>query len=155
MAEIYYLPSGCNCDNKSSYDESAINAACQQALQLASEKRTVGKDKYPHAYNDYEHFKFDHAKKPYLEFPIMEDGSAYDGSGSPGADRVVIGSIASDYSSAVFCAVITHDGSKSDGFTECKDDTVNQDGRGNYHKRREGRGREPRHDRDLLDRIDL
>lgn len=38
---------------------------------------------------DYEHFKFEHAQKPYLEFPIMDDGSAFDGSESPGADRVV------------------------------------------------------------------
>jgi hypothetical protein len=40
----------------------------------------------------------------------------------------VIGSISNDYSSAVFCAVITHDGSTKNGFTECKDDTVNTDG---------------------------
>lgn len=63
----------------------------------------TGRDKYPHVYNDYEHFNFAHAAKPYLEFPVTTNGSAYDGA-SPGADRIVIGSIASDYSSAVFCA---------------------------------------------------
>lgn len=50
----------------------------------------------PHAYNDYEKFNFSHAKKPYLEFPVLSNGE-YEG-GSPGADRVVIGSIAEDYS---------------------------------------------------------
>jgi hypothetical protein len=65
---------------------------------------------------DYEKFSLQYAKKPYLEFPILESG-AYNDNESPGADRVVIGSIATDYSSAVFCAVITHDGSTKNGFT--------------------------------------
>jgi len=156
MATIYYEPSGCNCANKTDYHRDAINAACTQALRLASEGETVGRDKYPHAYNDYEHFKFDHAQKPYLEFPIMEDGRPYDGESSPGADRVVIGSISTDYSSAVYCAVITHDGQRKNGFTECKDDTVNQDGAGTYDvNRTEGRGREPGPGRKLLDRIEM
>jgi len=81
----------------------------------------------PNVPSDYEHFSFPNAQKPYLEFPILESGAFTDDE-SPGADRVVIGSISSDYSSAVFCAVITHDGSRKNGFTECKDDTVNTDG---------------------------
>ncbi|KAF2085507.1 Ribonuclease/ribotoxin, partial [Saccharata proteae CBS 121410] len=104
-----------------------------------------GKDKYPHAYNDYEHFSFAHAQKPYLEFPVMQ-GKTYDG-GSPGADRIVIGSIAEDYSSAVYCATITHDDSKNNGFTECKDDTMNTRGKGDIAKGREGRK--------LIDKIEL
>ena len=67
---------------------------------------------------------------PYLEFPILSGGEVYTGS-SPGADRVVIGSIAEDYSSATYCAVITHDGQKKNGFAECKDDTLNVRGKGN------------------------
>jgi hypothetical protein len=60
----------------------------------------------------------------------------------------------------VFCAVITHDGSKRNGFTECRDDTVNTSGKGSYEgrERRDGWGREGREEeegRDLLDRIDL
>jgi hypothetical protein len=43
-AEIYYLPSGCDCDG-TNYSQSAIEAACQKALTLASEKKTEGKDK--------------------------------------------------------------------------------------------------------------
>jgi hypothetical protein len=104
--------------------------------------------------SDYEKFQFSHAQKPYLEFPILESGD-YDNQ-SPGADRVVIGSISTDYSSAVFCAVITHDGSTKNGFTECKDDTVNTDGQGTYDtERTKGRGKEPGPGRELLDKIDL
>lgn len=155
MATIYYEPSGCNCDNKTTYDREAINKACTQALTLASEGRTLGRDSYPHAYNDYEHFYFAHAQKPYLEFPILESGT-YSGEESPGADRVVIGSIAEDFQSAVFCAVLTHDGSTKNGFTECKDDTVNTDGKGTYDARGGwGRGREEEPGRRLVEKIEL
>ena len=52
--------------------------------------------------------------------------------------------------------MLTHDGSKRNGFTECKDDTVNQDGLGTFDvNRTKGRGREPGEGRTLLDRIDL
>ncbi|RDW59874.1 putative ribonuclease T1 [Coleophoma cylindrospora] len=155
MATIYYEPSGCNCDNKTTYDKAAINAACTEALKLASEKRTLGRDKYPHVYNDYEKFDFSsHAKKPYLEFPIMANGAKYSGE-SPGADRVIIGSIATDYQSAVYCATLTHDGTTRNGFTECSDDTMNPNGKGSYKRRIEGRGKEPVSGRKLLERIDL
>jgi hypothetical protein len=104
---------------------------------------------------DYEKFSFQHAKKPYLEFPILESG-AYNDNGSPGADRVVIGSIATDYNSAVFYAVIPHDGSTKNWFTERKDDTVNTSGKGTWDtEKTKGRGREPGRGRQLLGRIDL
>jgi len=154
MATIYYEPSGCNCDNKTTYSKSAINAACTQALSLASQGQTIGRDKYPHAYNDYEHFSFPHAQTPYLEFPILESGE-FTGDESPGADRIVIGSISTDYSSAVYCATLTHDGSTKNGFTECKDDTLNTGGKGSYTGKAEGKGREPGPGRELLGRIDL
>ena len=68
----------------------------------------------------------------------------------------MIGSIAQDYQSAVFCAVLTHDGSKRNGFTECKDDTVNTGGQGTYDvEKTKGMGKEPPKGRKLLDRIDL
>jgi hypothetical protein len=88
-----------------------------------------GRERYPHAYNDYEHFSFSHAQAPYLEFPIFAD-EVYDGSNSPGPDRIVIGSISEDYQSAVYCAVITHDGERRNGFAECRDDTLNLRGKG-------------------------
>jgi hypothetical protein len=46
-----YEPEGCNCDNKTEYDRATINAACTQALNLASQGQTLGRDKYPHVYN--------------------------------------------------------------------------------------------------------
>ncbi|MCJ1416056.1 hypothetical protein MMC32_002391 [Xylographa parallela] len=144
MAEIYYEPSGCNCAG-TDYAKADINAAANKALELASQGQTLGRDKYPHVYNDYEHFTFSYAQKPYLEFPIMSD-DVYDGS-SPGADRVVIGSIAEDYSSAIYCAVITHDGETRNGFAECADDTLNLRGKGEY----KAGGKE----RKLLQKIDV
>ena len=114
----------------------------------------------PHAYNDYEKFTFSHAHKPYLEFPIEQNGKVYDGE-SPGADRIVIGSISEDYQSAVFCAVITHDGQKKNGFAECADDTMNVNGKGEYQGHgddEESHGHHHKrhhHNRKLLDRIDM
>lgn len=43
-AEISYLPTGCDCDG-TSYTQAAIETACQEALTLASQKKTEGKDK--------------------------------------------------------------------------------------------------------------
>lgn len=128
MATIYYEPTACNCDG-TDYTKADIDAAATQALTLAKAGKTVGDDKYPHAYNDYEHFNFAHGEAPYLEFPVLQNGTVYDG-GRPGADRIVIGSIAEDYSSAVYCACITHDGQKKNGFAECKDDSMNPRGKG-------------------------
>lgn len=84
-----------------------------------------------------------------MEFPIIA-GSVYDGS-SPGADRVVIGSIAADYSSAVYCAVITHDGQRKNGFAECSDDSMNPRGKGNY----EGQAKKGHQHRKLLEKIEM
>jgi hypothetical protein len=36
---------------KTEYDRAAINSACTQALNLASQGQTIGRDAYPHAYN--------------------------------------------------------------------------------------------------------
>jgi hypothetical protein len=82
-------------------------------------------------------------------------GEVYDGS-SPGADRVIIGSIAEDYSSAIYCAVITHDGQRKNGFAECADDTMNLHGKGVY-RRKEEEGAKPEglFGRKLIGRIDL
>ncbi|KAJ7090521.1 hypothetical protein C8R44DRAFT_648237, partial [Mycena epipterygia] len=44
-------PAGCNCASRTTYNGTDIQAACDQALTLASEGKTVGNDKYPHVYN--------------------------------------------------------------------------------------------------------
>ena len=56
-----------------------------------------------HAYNGYENFNLPHVSKPYSEFP-KKTGVVHNGS-SPGSDRVVIESIASDYSTAVYSSI--------------------------------------------------
>ncbi len=60
--------------------------------------------------------------------------------------------MAEDYSSAVYCAIITHSGSgKRDGFVECKDDTVNPDGEGAWDTSlTEGSGQAPPPELNLL-----
>jgi len=100
------------------YSQTDINNAATAALSYYAEGETVGNDDYPHQYKDYEGFTFS-CSAPYLEFPILS-GSTYSG-GSPGADRVVIGSISSDDSIAQYCAVITHDGESNNDFAECSD----------------------------------
>jgi hypothetical protein len=100
------------------YSQQNIDDAATTALSYYASGETVGNDKYPHQYKDYEGFSF-LCSAPYLEFPILTSG-VYDG-GSPGADRVVIGSISSDDSSAEYCAVITHDGQSDNDFAECSD----------------------------------
>jgi NADH:ubiquinone oxidoreductase subunit K len=137
LAQISSEPSGSNCDGRilylfllslsrielttslgTSYSQSNINDAATAALNYYAQGQTVGDDSYPHQYNDYEGFSFS-CSAPYLEFPIQTSGT-YSG-GSPGADRVVIGSISSDDSSAQYCAVITHDGQSGNNFGECTD----------------------------------
>jgi hypothetical protein len=51
---------------------------------------------------------------------------------------VVVGSIVTNYSSAVFCAVLTQDGSAKNEFTERNDDTVSTSGKRAYEKRDQG-----------------
>ncbi len=46
-----------------------------------------------------------HAQAPFFEFPILHDGALYDGTGSPGPDFVVFGSVATDYRSADYVCV--------------------------------------------------
>lgn len=73
---------------------------------------TVGNDKYPHQYNNYEGFDFS-IDGPYYEFPI-EKGYAYS-SGSPGADRVIFNG------DGTYAGSITHTGASGDDFVGCSD----------------------------------
>lgn len=133
LAQISSEPSGANCDGTffsspaspplltfpgTTYSQSDIDAAAAAALSYYSQGETVGSGDYPHEYHDYEGFTF-LCSPPYLEFPITTSGT-YSG-GSPGADRVVIGSISDDESSAEYCAVITHSGESDNDFAECSD----------------------------------
>ncbi|KAL1633576.1 hypothetical protein SLS58_011028 [Diplodia intermedia] len=133
MPTIYYEPSVCNCDGVD-YSKADIENAASLALELAKKGRTIGNDKYPHIHNNRDRFDFPHASLPYLEFPLLQKGKTYDGR-SPGAERVVIGSVADDFGSAVYCACVTRSGEGEEDqggvvFAACKDDSVNPRGKG-------------------------
>jgi len=67
--------------------------------------------------------------------------------------------------SAVYCAVITHDGSAKNGFTECQDDSMNVRGKGKYEPQEGDKEKKRGHEhgraghghggRRLIQRIDL
>ena len=69
------------------YSSANVAAAQKAGCNYESEGKTVGTDKYPHQYNDYEGFNFT-TTAPWYEFPIMESHAIFTGSGSPGAARV-------------------------------------------------------------------
>ena len=50
----------------------------------------------------------------------------------------------------MYCAVITHDGQRKNGFAECMDDTMNPRGKGDYVAKTGGRGQ-----RNLIKKIDM
>jgi hypothetical protein len=56
-----------------------VSAAANAACSYVEDGSTAGGSKYPEKYNDYEGFTFDGVDGPYYEFPIMSDGSIYDG----------------------------------------------------------------------------
>lgn len=88
-----------------------MSAAQEQGYNYYSEGEQVGRDNYPHKYNDYEGFDFP-VSAPYYEFPIMRNGDLYDG-GSPGADRVIFNE------NDELAGVITHSGADGDSFVSC------------------------------------
>ncbi|ORX91816.1 Ribonuclease/ribotoxin [Basidiobolus meristosporus CBS 931.73] len=87
------------------FERSAIRSAARAALRRHANNQPVSN--YPHVFRNSERFsKIDRrCRKPYQEFPIMEDSKVYRG-GSPGAYRVVIGSIQGRR--AKFCGLIYH-----------------------------------------------
>lgn len=102
----------------------AANAACNYLQQgtTAGGSKYISQDlpllllltwkRYPESYNDYEGFTFNGVQGPYYEFPLMADGSVYDG-GEPGADRVVINS------NCAIAGEITHTGASGNDFVAC------------------------------------
>ncbi|KAF9790604.1 ribonuclease T1 [Thelephora terrestris] len=68
---------------------------------------------YPHQYNNYEGFTFSCGGSTFYEFPILASGAPFDGSTSPGPDRVVFDN------SGGFCGCITHTGASGNKFLQC------------------------------------
>ena len=59
------------------YTAASLDDAVQAGCNYLQSGRTIGSDKYPHVYNDYEGFSFD-IEGPFYEFPV-EKGYAYTG----------------------------------------------------------------------------
>ncbi|KAJ2989023.1 hypothetical protein NUW58_g3678 [Xylaria curta] len=93
------------------YTQGDINEAVAQGFEYHEEGQTVGSNKYPHRYNNYEGFDFPDAG-PWYEFPILRSSRPYTG-GSPGADRVVFNA------EGIFQDAITHTGASGNNFVEC------------------------------------
>lgn len=115
-----YSPSFSEATHKVTFTRDQINAAIGHALKLLRDGRQVGETKYPHSYprafkmyppaqpdqpGTKQSPKPCHAQAPIFEFPILLDGSIYNGSQSPGPDRVVFGSVSTDYASADYVGI--------------------------------------------------
>ncbi|RPB03333.1 extracellular guanyl-specific ribonuclease Fl1, partial [Choiromyces venosus 120613-1] len=98
------------------FTSAQVSAAANAALDHLNAGTQVGSNDYPHQYNNLEDFAFNSGcRAPYYEFPIFR-AYVYTG-GSPGADRVVIGSW--DGTNAAFCDGITHYGATGNAFLQC------------------------------------
>jgi hypothetical protein len=92
------------------YSSTKVSAALKAGCNYLQKGKTVGSDKYPHKYSDYEKFTFP-VDGPWYEFPIKESGT-YSG-GSPGADRVIFNA------QCEYAGSITHTGASGNDFVGC------------------------------------
>ena len=60
------------------FNKQQIRKAVNKGVQLRNQGKQVGKNKYPHRFNNREGFEFP-VEGPYQEFPILQDGEIYDG----------------------------------------------------------------------------
>ena len=93
------------------YSSGDVSDAANTACNYVASGSTVGSNKYPHIYHDYEGFDLS-APGPWYEFPILASGQEYSG-GSPGADRVIIND------NCDLAGVLTHTGASGNNFKEC------------------------------------
>ncbi|KAF3928606.1 hypothetical protein AA313_de0203866 [Arthrobotrys entomopaga] len=106
-----------NCEGKS-WNLDQVQSASDDSLGHVADGTTVGKNDYPHKFENRERFDFNaDCVAPFYEFPIVQDGE-YDG-GPPKTDRVIIGSIRGK--TAFFCGAVTHTDSEGNSFKECHD----------------------------------
>ncbi|CAE7196042.1 unnamed protein product [Rhizoctonia solani] len=97
-------PNMATCD-RFIYTQARVWAAAQAAAWHIITRTIVGQNGYPHRFMNYpENFVF-HAScnAPYYEFPILQSGSIFTGTTSPGPDRVVIGSMWNERGNMVLC----------------------------------------------------
>ncbi|ROT38385.1 ribonuclease-domain-containing protein [Sodiomyces alkalinus F11] len=98
------------------YSTYQINAARNAACIHIRAGTTAGGSTYPHAYNNYEGFRFP-ISGPYQLFPLRTS-SVYNGEsnreGAPGPDRVII-----NRNSCDIAGQITHTGAPGNAFVGC------------------------------------
>ncbi|KHN96694.1 guanyl-specific ribonuclease F1 [Metarhizium album ARSEF 1941] len=87
--------------------QKAVSAACS----LLQERKTVGRNEYPHKYQNHEKIELT-GPPPYFEFPLLPYGEIYSGD-APGPDRVII------TKDCKLAGAITHTGSSRNGFVTC------------------------------------
>lgn len=104
--------SGALCGNNY-YSPSAIDDATSIGCNYEYSGETVGRNRYPHRENNYENLPFESAP-PYFEFPILADGTTFDGGEGPGPDRVVFND------NCELAGVVTHTGAGGNNFVLCE-----------------------------------
>ncbi|CAK7270358.1 hypothetical protein SEPCBS119000_004048 [Sporothrix epigloea] len=103
LPKIHNIPSLSEASNNGHVTGEQISAAIGKALDLLKEGMQIGPDEYPRAYKKFA----TRVQAPIFEYPVLQDGSIYDGKGSPGPDRVVFGAVAADYTAAEYVGVAT------------------------------------------------
>ncbi|EEY14391.1 guanyl-specific ribonuclease F1 [Verticillium alfalfae VaMs.102] len=93
------------------YTDEQIQEAADEACRLFESGRQLGRNNYPHRYNNFEGFTFDNIRGPFQEFPLLRRG-VYTGN-SPGPDRVII------TENCELAGQITHTGASRNGFVDC------------------------------------
>ncbi|CAE6511705.1 unnamed protein product [Rhizoctonia solani] len=99
------------------FSASVVEEAASAAVSHIAAGSQVGWNKYPHRFNNREGFEFQEGcNRPFYEFPIFKS-KVYNGKGSPGPDRVVIGNV--NGGDAAFCGLMTHTGAGGNKFSQC------------------------------------
>ncbi|KAI5863338.1 Ribonuclease/ribotoxin [Durotheca rogersii] len=114
---------------RQTYTAGNVRDAGDQAGKLQTRRKQVGKNKYPHVFNNRgnEIKNFDRkCRGPLYEFPILQNKKVYLGTNpdDPGPDRVVVNVSAMNKKTGkvtvTFCGLMTHTGAKNrSSFTTC------------------------------------
>ncbi|KAL7622383.1 hypothetical protein AAE478_007887 [Parahypoxylon ruwenzoriense] len=122
------FPKSATCARQT-YSAGNVKDAGNQAGRLEARGKQLGKNKYPHVFNNRgrEIKNFDaKCKGPLYEFPILQNKKVYLGTNpdDPGPDRVVVNVSAKDKKTGkvtvTFCGLMTHTGARNrSSFVQC------------------------------------
>ncbi|KAK4226618.1 Ribonuclease/ribotoxin [Podospora fimiseda] len=117
--------SSLSCGSKT-YTKQQVDDAVAEGCKLFSNNQQVGRQNYPHKFNNFENLVFA-TSGPYQEFPIISNG-VFTG-GSPGADRVVF--TPNYQGQCVYVGAMTHTGAPTNnGFVSCSEKSAGRPGTG-------------------------